>query len=363
MLKVLLEQGISDGAFPGAAYAIGTPDRVEYGFAGRLTYSPEAPVVTEETLWDLASVTKVVSTTSSAMLLYQQGKLDLEAHATSYVSRFRHDQVTIRQLLTHSSGLPAYCSFQLKNETPEQAENELFSLNLRPAVPPKMEYSCMGFMIMQRVIESISGVKLDQFVRENVHGPLGMKDTMYNPSLTDRTRCAVEEKYDDWRKKIEDKRGFVRVNEEFIQGTVHDPAAFMMGGVSGNAGLFSNPHDLGNWMHELIRGGDKVYKPEVLKEWIKRQSQISTRALGFDTKSEKGSSAGRRFSLTSFGHTGYTGTTVWMDPTNKFFACLLTNRVHPTSENSKITEFRPKFHDAVWDRLKGRRVVGTGFTL
>lgn len=347
----VLEQAIENGAFPGAAVAYGLGSEARFGYYGSHTYDEASQEVGEETLWDLASVTKVASTTTAALCLYQESRLDLDAHVTSFVPRFRHDRVRVRDLLTHRSGLPAYCSFQTRTKTVEGSEQELFGLDLRPAVPPKTEYSCMGFMILQRVVEAVTGKGLDEAVKELAHAPLGMDSTSYKPSLADRKRCAPTETRDDWRKEIEDQRGYERVNSTYIQGGVHDPAAFMVGGVSGNAGLFSTARDMALWAQELAVGGSELFDPAALRLWRTRQAKSSSRALGFDTKSPRGSSAGTLFGPQSFGHTGYTGTCLWVDPATKMWAVLLANRVHPTSANLKISKVRPAFHDAVWREL------------
>lgn len=352
-LDSYLEAKVREKVFPGAAYVVGTRDKLYTGWVGRHTYSPESPEVGDSTLWDMASVTKVMATTSSAMVLNQNGMLDLEAHVSAFLPRFRHDHVTVRDLLLHRSGLPAYFNFQNSCRTPEECEAKLFELPASEATPPKTVYSCIGFMTLQRVIESIAGKQLDVVATELVFTPLGMKNCSYRP--LDLAKCAPTEKMPAWRRKIGDERGEKRVQDEFIQGTVHDPAAYMSGGVSGNAGLFCTAADLGKWLTELVRGGEKVFSPAALVEWRRRQGAASSRALGFDTKSPSGSSAGRRFHLRSYGHTGYTGTSVWIDPEARIFAGLLTNRVHPNDEAVPMLAARAGFHDAVWEELRSLR--------
>lgn len=347
-----VEEGIAAKGMPGAAWAWGRAGKEPVlEWAGRHTYAPDSPLVGDRTLWDLASLTKVVATTGVAMALHQQGLLDLESHASAYLPRFQHSGVTLRQLLLHRSGLPAYASFQATCRTPEESEAALYRLKLRPADPPATEYSCMGFMVLQRVLESVGGASLDKLAARLVFGPLGMSDSQYNPSLEDRKRCAPTEAIADWRRKIEDERGYVRVNEEFIQGGVHDPAAFMMGGTSGNAGLFSPLKDLALWAAELAAGGDKAFKQDTVLLFTARQDASATRALGFDTKSPEGSSAGSRFGARSFGHTGYTGTCIWVDPDAKAYGVLLANRVHPDDKSTIMAGLRPRFFDAAAEEL------------
>jgi CubicO group peptidase (beta-lactamase class C family) len=348
----LLEKGVEDGVFPGASFAYGTPGDFESGAVGRHTYSEDSPEITASTLFDMASVTKVVSTTSTALVLNQHDQIELDTAASSYDSKFQHEAVKVRDLLLHKSGLPAYKRFEKTCRSIEESEDALYALSLREAVPPKTEYSCMGFMIMQRVIQNVTEKTLADTVKELVWDPLGMNRTTYNPGKAVRPLCAPTETIPDWRREIEDERGYERVNEEFVQGGVHDPAAFMMGGISGNAGVFSSANDMALWAQELASGGDKIFSPLVLAEWRRRQAEDSSRGLGFDTKSSRNSSAGRRFDIKSFGHSGYTGTCVWIDPTNKIFGVLLTNRVHPDDKGGGISQIRPKFFDAVWETLQ-----------
>jgi CubicO group peptidase (beta-lactamase class C family) len=348
----VLNEAIQAKAFPGAAAAWGDDRSAKTLCLGRTRYDVQAPEVDAETLWDLASVTKVVSTTTTALILHSQGLMDLEAGAAAYAPRFGHPDVTIRDLLLHRSGLPAYASFQASCRTPKECEDALFALSLRPG-PAKTEYSCMGFMTLQKVIESIVGEGLDRAARRLVFEPLGMSKTFYLPALEDRRRCAPTEEIPGWRREIEDERGYERVQETWIQGGVHDPAAFMIGGVSGNAGLFSTLADMIRWSQHLAQGGGSVVDPHILGLWRRRFDDDSTRALGFDTKSPSGSSAGSLFGARSFGHTGYTGTSVWIDPDTARWCVLLTARVHPRDGDSPMTRIRGEFADAVWQELSG----------
>jgi CubicO group peptidase (beta-lactamase class C family) len=192
---------------------------------------------------------------------------------------------------------------------------------------------------LQQVLEAILQGPMDAFLRERLYHPLGMKDTLFNPPQNLRSRCVPTEDDKSLRKRL-------------LQGEVHDPAAFACGGRSGNAGLFSTARDTAVFLRMMLEkgsfGGRQVLCASTVEAWTKRQAEKSTRALGWDTRSPKGSSAGSRFSLRSYGHTGYTGTSVWVDPEHRIFVALLTNRVHPTSENPRILNFRPRFHDAAF---------------
>ncbi len=357
-LTKLVESAIADGAFPGAAFAVGKDDQVWFGYAGRHRYDSASPKVGPDTLWDMASCTKVVGTTPAAMLLFDDGALRLETRVQEILPGFAGDGksvVKVRDLLLHESGLPAYASLQSRCRTPEESRKAVLELPLQYQAGTKTVYSCMGFITLYQVIEKVAGKGIDRLLRERLFGPAGMKGACYNPTPALRKKCAPTEKLDSWRPKIEDERGFKRVDPLYTQGEVHDPAALMVGGVSGNAGLFCTAGDVAAYLKMMLHNGKadgrQVLCARTVSEWTKRNSLRSTRGLGWDTKSPEGSSSGAKFSMASFGHTGYTGTCVWVDPEARIFATLLANRVHPTSENLKISDFRPKFHDLVYDLL------------
>ncbi len=335
-LVELCRTEIAARGFPGAAFALGNDRETRFGFAGRFTYDPSSPEVGSDALFDLASVTKVMATTPAAMLLFDDGKLDLDRSVQSYLPAFTgrgKEDVTVRNLLLHDSGLPAYAALS-KYKTKEEAQDAVLRLPL-PAKPgEKTVYSCMGAITLQLVIERLAAQPIDRLLNERFWTPLGMKNTLFNPNPAQKSRCVP--------------------TEGKIQGRVHDPAAFACGGVSGNAGLFSTVGDVvGHLRFMLDKGvadGKQVICAKTIEEWTRRPSERSTRALGWDTRSEQGSSAGTKFSRRSYGHTGYTGTSVWVDPENRIFAALLTNRVHP-KVTDRILDFRPRFHDLAFDVL------------
>lgn len=338
--RSILQSAIDAKVFPGYAYAGGGFQSWHKGAGGFMDYG-NGQTVSSHTLWDLASLTKIFSTTSVAMVLHQEKALPLDLHVSSLLPRFRHEDVTVRQLLLHRSGLPAYANFQSTCSTPAESEEALYGLGAREN--PEPVYSCMGFMVLQRVLEKLGGKPLDLLAQDLVFRPLGLRTACYTPSKELQIKCAPTERLPDWRRKLEDQRGFTRVQEQWIQGSVHDPAAFMMGGVSGNAGLFASLDDC-HILVEALGGFREFFDPDVLSVWTKRQSPDSTRALGFDTKSPGNSSAGTHFGPLSYGHTGYTGTSFWIDPEAKRFALLLTNRVHP-DDKADILKVRQDFAD------------------
>ncbi|HTQ08901.1 MAG TPA: serine hydrolase domain-containing protein [Fimbriimonadaceae bacterium] len=333
---------------PGACYAIGLGERLRIRAFGRLTYGDEAPPVVAEgaaaTIWDLASLTKVVAATTLAMLLHEDGSLDLEAPVCEVLPAFGKPQIRFRNLLLHDSGLPAslaspqsLCSARAALDAACHAE---------PRNPPGAAtvYSDIGFIVLGTAIERLGGMPLDRMAATRIFTPAGMSDTMYKPDRGRRLRCAPTERVEPWRRALRLRRSVP--DSEWIVGEVHDPTAMVLGGVAGHAGLFSTALDLSRFMSALMAG--RLARPSTLDLFTRRGSDASSRALGWDTPSE-GSSAGTRLGARAFGHTGFTGTSIWADPDRGFFAILLTNRVHPTAAGAGITELRRAFMDAAFE--------------
>jgi CubicO group peptidase (beta-lactamase class C family) len=327
----LLESYRERGAFPGGVLAVGDREGLIHLHPfGRQTYDENAPPVTAATLYDLASLTKVVATTTMAMILVDEGRLDLEMPV--------REGVTVRHLLTHSSGLPALAPFFKEIRGKEAYLERIRAMDLTYAPGSRSVYSDPGIILLGVVLEQVAGQPLETFVQERVLGPLGMKDTMYRPPLNLLPRIAPTE-FDPWRGRL-------------IHGEVHDENAFAMGGIAPHAGLFSTAGDLSRFAQMLLNGSIGGMGGMVSRETIElftRKAGIpdSDRALGWDTKSAEGSSAGTLFSSRSFGHTGFTGTSMWIDPERQIYLILLTNRVNPTRENNLIREARPAVADAV----------------
>lgn len=369
----ILDDAILEGVFPGAAYAIGRGDRHLRGAHGRYTYCEESPQVRQDTLWDLASVSKVVGTTTAAMLLVDDGKLDLKAPVADIVPEFGVEgkaSITVHNLLVHDSGLIAFRPYHRTHEKPDTVREAIYAEKLQYPTGTQTVYSDLNMVLVQDVIERLSGEPLQALLDRRVFGPLGMKDTGYNPGIGN-PRCAPTEGVEPWRLSLRRRRlGDSAVKRHaatvvhaaphpdashWIQGEVHDPTATVLGGIAGHAGLFSTTADLTRFVRMMLAGGEGLIRPETIARFTKPQSTASTRGLGWDTKSPRGSSAGSKFGSRSFGHTGYTGTSVWADPDSGTYCILLTNRVHPTSENTRIIAFRPVFHDAAWDVLTPSR--------
>jgi CubicO group peptidase (beta-lactamase class C family) len=355
MLRPLIASAIADGAFPGACWAVGNPDGSQVEFAGRFTYCPDSPAVAEDTVWDLASVSKVVGTTSAAMLLFDDGKLKLDAPVADLIPEFgRHgkERITLRNLMVHDSGLIAFRPYHRSCKEPGEVLPAICEERLQSPVGAKTVYSDLNMILLHECIERLAGEPMPELLRRRVFEPLGMRDTGYKPGLGN-PRCAPTEAVEEWRLELRRRRGAKPVEgprhpdlDAYIQGEVHDPNAAVLGGVAGHAGLFSTAGDLAKYMSDLLTGGGDIFRRATIERFTRRQDPKSSRALGWDTPSAN-SSAGTKFSPRSFGHTGYTGTSVWADPERGLFAVLLTNRVHPTADNPKIVPFRRRFHDAV----------------
>ena len=316
----VIERGIRAGGYPGAAVVVGRKGAAvwEKGF-GRLAWAGDAgSVVPERTIYDLASLTKVVGTTTAVMILFDEGKLHLDDRVVQYIPEFgggAKDNVTIRMLLEHRSGLPAGRDLWRMASTPEEARAAVISTPLFAPPGQYVEYSDLGADMLGFVVEAVSGEKLDQFLQTRVFGPLGMSDTRFRPDGSLRGRIAPTE--------LNPPRGYP------LRGEVHDENAYALGGVAGHAGLFSTASDLAVFAQMLLNGGSyngtRIVADSTVKLFTRRAA--STRALGWDTCGGKGS-CGTYLSPTAYGHTGFTGTSLWIDPEREMFVVLLTNRVH-----------------------------------
>ena len=341
-LDSIVEAGIASGAAPGAALAVGRWGRLVHlkGY-GKIDWAEDAPAVTDSTLWDLASVTKVVGTTTAAMILEEEGRLSLERSVASYLPELDDPAkagISVRMLLTHQGGLEAFARLFTEYRGREQYLEQINKRPLAYAPGTRTLYSDWDLILAQLVIERVTQQPLDQFLREKVFLPLGMYDTGFNPDAALKPGIAATERNNQGRGGL-------------IHGEVHDPNAWAMGGVAGHAGLFSSARDLAVFAQMLLNGGQYagrqiLFRPGTVARWTAPQGPSASRALGWDTPG-RGSSSGRHFGPRSFGHTGYTGTSMWMDPEKGLFVILLTNRVNPTSENLKHEPVRRAVADAV----------------
>ncbi|HVT11195.1 MAG TPA: serine hydrolase domain-containing protein [Fimbriimonadaceae bacterium] len=348
-VDAVIREGIEEGAAPGACYAIGCRGEVAIRSFGRFTYAPDSPAVMPETIWDLASLTKVIGTTTAAMLLYEEGRLPLDRPVADILPSFGKPHVTLRNLLLHNSGLAASHPNSTAFTDREALLASIFSQELAYETGSDVIYSDLGFIVLGCALEALSGMPLDAILDTRVWQPLGMRDTGFHPA--ERDRCAPTETPEPWRLHLRRLRG-AEDRREWIQGEVHDPTALVLGGIAGHAGLFSTASDLATFMTAL----PSLVSPSTLDLFT--TPAAGSRALGWDTPSE-GSSAGSLLGPGSYGHTGFTGTSVWAN--QNFFAILLTNRVHPTATNQRIRDLRIRFIDAAWHATASSRGDRRGF--
>ena len=370
-LDAYIMRALADSVAPGAALAVGRRGQlVRLRGYGRMDWAEESPSVTPFTIYDQASLTKVVATTTAVKVLVQEGTLRLEDRVVEHLPDFargdaRKANVTVEDLLLHRSGLPAYRQFFREHEGAAAVREAVYDLGLDAPPGARTVYSDIGFKVLAWVVEAVSGEPFERFVEARVFAPLGMDDTGFNPDEVDRYRIAPTERDGDWR-------------PYHIHGEVHDENGFAMGGVAGHAGLFSTAQDLavfasavaaggtmGPCQHRAGRGtpcGRRSLRAEahvldgaLLEGFVRRRGPESSRALGWDTPSGR-SSAGDYFSSSAFGHTGFTGTSIWIDPELDLFVVLLTNRVNPSHQNSRHIAFRRAVHDAVATAVRDRPV-------
>ena len=333
----LLEAEARAGSFPGGVVGCLTRDGAAILPFGALDYSEDASRVEEGTTYDLASLTKVIGTTTALMRLVEEG-LDIEAPVSRFLPRFGKGEkagIRLRHLLAHSSGLPAHRPLYQNLRGREAYLAGIAALPLDAAPGSRGLYSDLGFITLGFVLEAATGEALDHLVNRLVLGPLGMDETGYLPPPERHARIAPTE-IDPWRGRL-------------LRGEVHDENAFALGGVSGHAGLFGTAGDLARFSQMILDGGLHDWKPflspHTLARFFRREGTPgSSRALGWDTPSP-GSSAGDTLSEDAIGHTGFTGTSLWIDRGKGLGILLLTNRVHPTRENTRIFEVRRRVAD------------------
>jgi CubicO group peptidase (beta-lactamase class C family) len=348
-IDAAVRDGIQKGIYPGAVVIIGRRDSLLYARGyGHFTWSPSSPVPRpDSTLWDIASITKVVSTAASALRLVDQGKLDLEAPVRRYLPRFSggpKNQVTVRMLLDHTSGLKSYVPFYLKARASRARAIDLLYAQPLVRVPgDSAEYSDLNALFLGLVLEKVSGLPLDKLAKREVFGPLGMTQTMYRPSASLKRRIVPS--------------GMWRGHP--VPGDVNDQNAVAMGGVAGHAGVFSTGMDLARFANVWLRSGTGPtgpwVRPEAMGRFLVKGPHTGSRLLGWDTPeidptAEEPSVFGSLISNAGYGHTGFTGTELWIDPARDLFLIFLTNRAFDprVRESAKQLKFvRANLSDAV----------------
>jgi len=363
----VIEKAIEDKAFPGTTLAVGYRGKVALHAFGKLSYDAKSAATVPATMYDIASLTKVVATTTLVAKLVEGDfpvPLDLDAKVERYLPEWamgrqpetglknlfhenpadlewRH-RVTVRHLLTHTSGLPPFKEYWRTSKSKQETLTKIFAEPLEYEPGTKEVYSDLGIILMAEIIERLTGRKLNDLANNYIFSPLQMKDTMYLPPKKLWPAIAPTEIDNNLRHRL-------------VQGEVHDENAFAIGGVSGHAGVFSTAPDMAGFCQMLLNGGvhahERILRRSTVAQFTTPQ-QLSggTRTLGWAVPTEGGSS-GHFFSAHTFGHTGFTGTSIWIDPDRQLFVVLLTNRVHPTRENMKIQKVRVALHDAVLQSL------------
>ena len=348
----VIEKAIADKAFPGATLAVGYRGKVAIHAFGKLSYDAKAVKVRPTTMYDIASLTKVVATTTLVAKLAEGDfpvLLDLDAKIERYLPEWargpqpewRH-RVTVRHLLTHTSGLPPFKEYWRTSKNKQDTLTKSFAEPLEYEPGTKEVYSDLGIILMAEIIERLTGRALDDLANSFIFSPLGMKDSMYKPPKKLWPSIAPTEIDNNFRHRL-------------VQGEVHDENAFAIGGVSGHAGVFSTAPDLAALCQMLLNGGVYAHRRILRRATVAQfttPQQLSggARTLGWAVPTPGGLS-GHYFSAHSFGHTGFTGTSIWIDPERQLFVVFLTNRVHPTRENQKIQQVRRDLHDAVMQAL------------
>ena len=349
----VIRDAIEQKAFPGASLAVAHQGRLvaSHGF-GRFTYNDSAPQVTRDTVFDLASVTKAIAGTTMAMLLYEQGSLNLDARVADVLPEFvtlnpphqrtRREAVTVRMLLAHCSGLPAYERLFEFAQNKTELMRAAMTTPLATLPGTRAEYSDIGFMLLGEILERITQEPLDQFAQREIFDRLALTHTWFIPPLEIRTEIPPTENDRTFRKRV-------------IQGEVNDENAWVMGGVSAHAGIFASATDLATFAECLLNRGAPLVSPATLALFTRREeSPLGTsRAVGWDTPSQP-SSSGTRFSPSSYGHLGFTGTSLWIDPKRHLSVTFLTNRTWPDRSSQRIREVRPLLHDVIVEAIEGQ---------
>ncbi len=351
-LLIMINDAVADSAFPGGVLLAAKNGKIFIHEAfGYHTYAKEKPTGLGN-IFDLASLTKVISTASAIMKLFDEGKIDLDDPVGKYIPEFidqklegleRRKLVTIKHLLTHTSGLPPFkLYYEIEGDSTARIDS-VYKTKLDSIPGEKMVYSDIGFILLGKIVERVSDKPLDQFVKDEIFIPLGMIDTYYNPSEIKLKRIVPTE--------------YSEIEGGFIHGYVHDENAHSLGGVAGHAGLFSTADDLAIFSQMMLNGGkyseENLFSDETIDLFTQSHNpNDNSRCLGWDSPNGT-SSGGVYLSDSSYGHTGFTGTSLWIDPENDIFVILLTNAVHPHREwkNPKYYDWRQRIHSAVYEAL------------
>ena len=347
----VINKAIKDSIFPGAQLFVSKGENVliNKNF-GNHTYDKNSKIVSDKSIYDVASLTKVLSTTPVVMKLIQKKMLSLDYPLSDFYDEFKSGNkknITIRHLLTHTSGLPAYIEYYKRNdiESKDDIINDIIKLDLSYEPDSKMVYSDLGMILLADIVSKVTSSSLNKLSYNYYYKPLGMNNTFFNPKKTIKYNVVPTE-YDSY------------FRNRLLQGEVHDETAFLLGGVSGHAGLFSNSNDIAKlaklFLNKGVFNGRRYLKKNIVKSFTTQGNYPvkSDRILGWDTPSTNGkSSAGDFFSNQSYGHLGFTGTSLWIDPDNEIIIVLLTNRVHPTRDKKGIYKVRRDLHNSIMNNI------------
>ncbi|HKW86274.1 MAG TPA: serine hydrolase domain-containing protein [Nitrospiraceae bacterium] len=365
-----MQSAVEEGVFPGAVLLVRIRGRVAYHRAfGHAALIPQKEPTGLQTIYDLASLTKPLATATAVLCLVQDGRLSLEDPLHDILEEMKESEIgsaTVFHLLNHSSGLPAWRPFYeriaeqdrtdpgfLGSKAARQAVlDAIRHETLESPIGARSLYSDLGFMLLGLLVERLTASSLAFYCRERVHGPLGAEPLFFIETVTSfpagpcdppsNFHSVAATENDPWRGRV-------------LRAEVHDENAYAMGGVAGHAGLFGTASAVlavsGAWLEGYL-GRGSFLSPDLVRHFAVRQDRTtgSSWGLGWDTPSAP-SSSGSKFSPTSFGHLGYTGTSLWVDPVRELEVVLLSNRVHPTRQNNGIQKFRPLIHDLIYEEL------------
>ncbi|MBR2914372.1 MAG: beta-lactamase family protein [Clostridia bacterium] len=337
-LKNILLKGLEQGAYPCCAAAVGRGNEVFFRFsAGHRALFPEKLPLTENTLFDMASLTKLMGTTMACLRMLEEGKIALNDKISKYFSQcFGKEDITVFMLMTHTSGISAHMPLYLDKDGGD-AVSAILSKPLAYPTGTKTVYSCMGYILLGKILEKIEGKTLDKIVKERVFVPLGMENSFYNPPAD--AICAATERD--------------IFTGEMVCGVVHDENARFLKGVSGNAGMFCTVNDTVRFAKMLSQRGAGYLDEKTFSLAVTDYTPDfdESRGLGFQLYGGKPFPGGSKMSIGSYGHTGFTGTSLFVDNKTGVYAILLTNRVHPTRENGLLYPTRREFYDTVFSEI------------
>ena len=337
-LKNILLKGLEQGAYPCCAAAVGRGNQVFFRFsAGHRALFPEKLPLTENTLFDMASLTKLMGTTMACLRMLEEGKIALNDKISKYFSQcFGKEDITVFMLMTHTSGISAHMPLYLDKDSVD-AVSAILSKPLAYPTGTKTVSSCMGYILLGKILEKIEGKTLDKIVKERVFVPLGMENSFYNPPAD--AICAATERD--------------IFTGEMVCGVVHDENARFLKGVSGNAGMFCTVNDTVRFAKMLSQRGAGYLDEKTFSLAVTDYTPDfdESRGLGFQLYGGKPFPGGSKMSIGSYGHTGFTGTSLYVDNKTGVYAILLTNRVHPTRENGLLYPIRREFYDTVFSEI------------